>query len=110
MARSYSQEFLLDLHMRQSEDLGTRLARACVEANLPMAHVARALGVTKLSVFFWFRGGNIRETNAKRVEALLRIIREDMKNGTLPAKTIADAKAFVDSIIAPVEVPQNQGS
>lgn len=99
MARPYSQKFLLNLQKADSTRLGVKLGRLCVEANLPAAYVAKALETSRISIYNWFRGGGIREEKRKVVEVFMDLVEQDMKSGMLPAKTLFDAKMYIESMI-----------
>ena len=99
MARSYSQKFLLALQEADSNRLGVKLGRLCVEANLPAAYVAKALETSRISIYNWFRGGGIREDKRRRIEVFMDLVQEDMKNGLLPAVNTITAKLYIESMI-----------
>jgi hypothetical protein len=99
MSRSYSQEFRLKLYRSDTKSLGVALGVACVEANLPAKYVAPVLNVSRMTIHSWFRGSAIRHRHHKLVSALISIIREDMSKGVLPAKSVADAKGWLRSVI-----------
>ncbi len=103
MPRTYSEEFLRKLHDDENlaNDLGIELAKICVKANIPMTYVAKALGVTKLTVFYWFRGRQIRDFRRRNVIRFITLVEHDLKNGALPARTMVDAKRYVTALLAP---------
>ena len=41
MPKKYSQDFLLDLNNLDGDRIGVQLAKACVNADLPMTEVAK---------------------------------------------------------------------
>jgi len=99
MSRTYSEEFLIELHKANPNRAGTALALACVKANLPAKYVAVALEVTRMTVFSWFRGKPIRHKNLLKVETLTDLIESDTAKGILPAKSISAAKAYIEEMI-----------
>lgn len=101
MARTYSEKFLRELADNENLDqkLGINLAKLCVKANLPIAYVARALGVTKLTVFHWFRGREIRNNRRVAVTAFMSLVERDMESGALPAANVLSAKSYIQSMI-----------
>ena len=99
MARSYSEKFLLALQKADSASLGVKLGRLCVEANLPSAYVARALEVSRVTMYKWFRGQGIREDKRRTVEVFIDLVSEDMKQGLLPATTMFSAKLYIENMI-----------
>ena len=99
MPRTYSEPFLIELYKSNPNRAGTALALACVKANLPAKYVAVALEVTRMTVFSWFRGKPIRHKNLLKVETLTDLIESDTAKGILPAKNIAEAKAYIEEMI-----------
>ena len=99
MSRSYSEAFLIELHKANPNRAGTALALACVKANLPAKYVAEALEVTRMTVFSWFRGQPIRHKNLLKVETLTDLIESDTAKGFLPAKTVKEAKAYLEDMV-----------
>lgn len=99
MARPYSQKFLLDLNRNENTGTGVDMAKLCVECNLPASYVAKALDVSRMTVYSWFRGRAIRTSLLPKVEAFVKLVREDMAAGVLPAKTIFDAKIYLDKMV-----------
>ena len=99
MSRSYSEAFLIELHKANPNRAGTALALACVKANLPAKYVAMALEVTRMTVFSWFRGQPIRHKNLLKVETLTDLIESDTAKGILPAKTVKEAKEYLEDMV-----------
>lgn len=100
MSKTYGEKFLLELSKRSEEKrLGLELARACVKANIPAAYAAIALETSPTTVYGWFRGRGIREQKYKLVEALIEFLKADLDRGRLPAKSIPDAKAYIEDLI-----------
>ena len=99
MSRTYSEAFLIELHKADPNRAGTALALACVKANLPAKYVAKALEVTRMSVFSWFRGKPIRHKNMLKVETFTDLVESDTAKGILPAKNTAAAKAYIEEMI-----------
>lgn len=52
----YSAHLIRDVQSAPQWFLGVRLGRICVERNIPVADVAKFLGATRMTVYFWFRG------------------------------------------------------
>ena len=99
MSRSYSEAFLIELHKANPNRAGTALALACVKANLPAKYVAMTLDVTRMTIFSWFRGQPIRHKNLLKVETLTDLIESDTAKGILPARTVKDAKAYLEDMV-----------
>jgi len=98
MSRSYGQKFLLGLHKCEGDGLGVTLARSCVGANLPAKYVALALGVSRMTVYNWFRNKPVCDKYKLRVEALIALIKQDTAQGVLPAKGVIDAKLYMEAL------------
>jgi hypothetical protein len=99
VARSYGQKFLLELTQNDDSLLGVQLARLCVDANLPAAYVARALEVSSMTVYKWFRGMGVRENKRRAIEVFMYLVRQDMEAGLLPATNTASAKEYIRNMI-----------
>jgi hypothetical protein len=99
MPRTYGDKLLLKLQGGDSNLLGVRLGRLCVEANLPISYVAPALEVSKNTVHLWFRGRVMNEQRRKVVEAFMHLVEQDMKDGVLPAKSMKHAKTYIEGMI-----------
>ena len=99
MSRTYSEAFLIELHKANPNRAGTALALACVKANLPAKFIAETLEVSRMTVFSWFRGNPIRHKNLLKVETLTDLIESDTAKGKLPAKTVKEAKAYLEDMV-----------
>lgn len=99
MARPYGQKFLLALERSKQDTLGLKLARLCVDANLPAAYVAKALNTSATTVYSWFRGQGIREKRRKEVEVFIDLLKQDFRDGALPVRTTDDAAEYISSMI-----------
>ena len=78
--------------------LGLRLARVCVEAELPAAYVAQVLGVSRMTIHTWFRGGNVHSSKVDKVIVFVQLVREDLKAGRLPVKTTQAAREYLQEM------------
>jgi hypothetical protein len=99
MARTYGDKFLLELRDADPTRIGVRLARLCVDANLPAAYVAKVLETSRTTVYEWFRGQPMKELNVNRVEAFMHLVTEDMQIGKLPVKNTREAKQYLSEMI-----------
>lgn len=103
MPRPYSDSFLRELQNNTSDGLGVELAKVCVDSNLSAVHVASALEVSRNTVYSWFRGQGVHENKRRRIENLIELIKLDTREGRLPARSVKEAKLYIESIIgAPV--------
>lgn len=99
MARPYSQKFLLELHKNNgASGPGLVLARLCVECNIPASYVAKALDVSRMTIYSWFRGKDIRRSLLPKVEAFTKLLNEDASVGALPAKSNVDARLYIEKL------------
>lgn len=70
--RGYSLYFVKQVEQANPELLGVKLAKACIDKDVPAAYVAQALGVSKQAVYAWFVGRfQPNGTLTPKVEALL---------------------------------------
>lgn len=99
MPRTYGDRVLILLQQGDPSLLGVRLGRLCVEANLPVAYVATALEVSRNTVHSWFRGQVMNERKRKVVEAFMYLVEQDMREGTLPARSTKAAKSYIEDMI-----------
>lgn len=99
MPRPYGSKFLIALHKSKEDRLGIKLARVCVEANLPATLVAKALNTSSTTVYSWFRGQGIREHTRKSVEVFINLVTKDLAGARLPVKDYDDAVEYIDDIL-----------
>jgi hypothetical protein len=99
MPRTYSQEFIDTLNKKNPNITGIGLAQACIRANLPAKYVAEALEVTRMTVHSWFRGKPVRDNNRQLIEVFTDLVESDTAKGLLPAKNVAEAKAYIEAMI-----------
>ena len=96
MPKSYSPEYVRAIHsVGLHDNLGVQLARACIKANLPIIAVSKLLGVSRMTVHTWFRGGDMRDKSAEMVKTLLKVIEADTARGVLPLAGFKEARAYV---------------
>lgn len=101
MPRPYSDKFLLSLQQELEEpSLGIELARLCVAANIPATYVAVALETTRITVYCWFRGQEIRsKQRRKTVRVFMDLLRGDLERGVLPVKSLKEAKVYIENLV-----------
>jgi len=97
MAKQYSEKYLLSLNGLNEKRLGVQLGKKCVKANLPPSMIAEVIGVSRMSVYSWFRGSPIRSKTVDRIEKLIDIIDQYIEAGELPVSSTIDAKKFIDT-------------
>ena len=100
MPKSYSPEYVKMLDaVVMADNLGIVLAKACVKANLPLKLVAKVLGVSRMTVHTWFRGGDIQTGRKPLVITFLKVIEEDTAKGVLPLADFKSAKKYVHDLL-----------
>tara|TARA_R100000742_G_C4179668_1_gene15221 strand:- start:146 stop:487 length:342 start_codon:yes stop_codon:yes gene_type:complete len=105
MPKKYSQEFLLNLNNLDGDRMGVQLAKACVNADLPITEVAKVFGVSRMTLHNWFRGAPIRDKNTQKIKAFLvalnQVWTDQFENHTeeLPLSHQKLAKEFLETRI-----------
>lgn len=99
MPRTYSDKLILLLSADESNHIGKQLGRVCVKANLPMLYVAEALGVSRMTLFNWFRGGVVRASFEPSILAFIALVEKDTEDGKLPANGFRFAKKYIETMI-----------
>jgi hypothetical protein len=100
MSRPYSPQFLSGLN--KADDtyrIGYKMAKLCVAAKLPAKYVAVALEVSRATIHNWFRGAVLRGKNEDMALAFIRLVQKDLEAGVLPAKSVKEAKAYIEDMI-----------
>ena len=77
---AYSQKVIDDV-MNTPKSLGNQLGRWAIHYDLPAAKLAKALGVSRQTVYNWFTGTEVFVAYQSRVENMLRIMQHS-KNKT----------------------------
>lgn len=95
MVAVYSEQFLLKLARSNSSKLGTRLGKVCVDANLPPLQVAKALNVSRWTIYRWFRDADIKVKDRENIKAFISMVEGGLADGFLPALTLSDAKRYL---------------
>ena len=79
------------------ESLGMSLARLCIKANLPVLYVSAMLGVSRMTLHTWYRGGEIRQSRHEKIETFMRLIDDDLQDGTLPKQNLNETKKYAEA-------------
>jgi len=96
MAKNYTERFLRDQTSFNESRLGIQFGRLCVKANLPPSMIANALGVSRQTVYNWFKGKAVRGKNIEKIEEYTCTIQEALEvYKTLPASNTLIAKQFI---------------
>jgi hypothetical protein len=78
--------------------LGVQLARLCVDAGIPATYLAALLKTTRMTVYSWFRGQDIRKKHRPAVRALVDLMRKDFEEGLLPTKSLQHAREYIEAL------------
>lgn len=70
---AYSQN-VIDLVMASQKTPGNQLGRWAIHLDFPVTKIAKALGVTRQTVYNWFEGKDVFIAYQNRVELLLTIM------------------------------------
>jgi|TARA_R110000803_G_scaffold71132_1_gene134233 predicted regulator of amino acid metabolism with ACT domain len=107
MPKKYSQEFLVELNTLDETRLGVQLAKACVNAELPITEIAKVFEVSRMTVHSWFRGSPIRDKNESKIKRFLVALdgawKAQLENHTqdLPISEMKKARTFLETNIIP---------
>lgn len=77
------------------------LAKKCIAANIPSTMVAKLMGVSRQTIYAWFRGGEIQPERLPMVQTLIKIIDQDTAKRILPLKDYKSSKDYYNSLIGP---------
>lgn len=79
----------------ETRTLGQELILLCNEARLPVVYVSQVLQVSRMTMYVWAKGGTIRKAKHAKIRALMRAVKGDMESGRLPAKSVREARSFL---------------
>jgi len=91
----FTERYLRDLYSFNNKRLGVQFGQLCVKANLPPSEVAKVLGVSRMTLYNWFKGKALRSKNIERIETLTEIINNNFELNTLPVQSHKQAKEFI---------------
>ena len=74
MPKPISNEFKEQLKMNDSKFIGVELAKVCVEYNFQIIDLAKAFGVSRMTIHNWFRGAYVRRLNFIKISEFLDFI------------------------------------
>ncbi|NDG31925.1 transposase family protein [bacterium] len=60
MAIGYSQQLINDNKLADKRKIGVLLGRVCIKHNISVADVSAYFGVSRQTVYNWFRGTEVR--------------------------------------------------
>ena len=99
MARSYSEGFITLVEEADPSRVGIMLAKVCLKAKLPAKYVAKAMNVSRMTMYSWFRGKPLRDKNQELVKIFIAIVEDDLARGILPVNGIDKAKSYIENIV-----------
>lgn len=98
MPPKYSHALVEAVRSAHVRELGQDLALVCIDANLPAAYVAQVLGVSRMTLHTWFRGGVINDRKHTVIRAFIKLLKEDTARGVLPVKTLSEARSYLQEM------------
>ena len=102
MPKGYSSELVESLRYKTVKDgIGVVLAKKCIAANIPSTMVAEVLGVSRQTIYAWFRGAEIQSERIPLIKAFIRTIEKDTAAKILPLKDYKSSKQYYISLIGP---------
>lgn len=73
MARGYTIKFRQMIRDADQTKIGVQLAQVCIQNDIPVIDVAEFMGVTKMTVYHWFKGKtNVLGPHKEKVERLIQ--------------------------------------
>ena len=72
MAKGYSSLTIQEIQQANPTLLGVKLAKICVDRNIPVSDVAEFFGVSRVTVYSWFRGKAV--VSGKHADKMQKLI------------------------------------
>lgn len=94
MARTLSKSTIEQV--ANSSDIVVDLVKTCLKVKLPMSYAAAMLGVSRMTLHSWMRGGPMRYGRDVRIQAFIDLIEEDVANGELPKKDLKETRMYAE--------------
>jgi hypothetical protein len=85
-----------------------QLAKVAVEAKLPVMYVASMLGLSRMTLHTWYRGGEVRESRREKIETFIALINDDIQAGVLPKDTLLETKDYAERFSGRPVAPANK--
>lgn len=74
--RGYLSSFVEEVNKANRKKLGVQLAKRCIANDIPVIDIADYFGVTRMTIYSWFRGKtNVPERKREKVQSLLDKLR-----------------------------------
>jgi hypothetical protein len=100
--KGYSSDLVAYLRYKTIKDgIGVVLAKKCIAANIPSTIVAKVMGVSRQTIYAWFRGAEIQSERIPMVKAFIRTIEKDTAAKILPLQDYKSSKQYYISLIGP---------
>jgi transcriptional regulator with XRE-family HTH domain len=72
MSKGYLSSFVNDVKAADQKKIGVRLALLCISNDIPVTDVAEYFGVTRMTIYTWFRGkNNVPEKHHVKMQKLI---------------------------------------
>jgi predicted transcriptional regulator len=72
MSKGYSSLTIQEIQQANPTLLGVKLAKICVDRNIPVSDVAEFFGVSRVTVYSWFRGKAV--VSGKHADKMQKLI------------------------------------
>jgi hypothetical protein len=98
MPTKYGDQLVAAVLSSDVRSLGEELALLCIKANLSAVYVAQVLGVSRMTIHTWFRGGSIRPRKKAKIRSFMKILKEDLENGALPVTSVVEGRKYLQGM------------
>jgi DNA invertase Pin-like site-specific DNA recombinase len=71
MSYTYHKDFIAKVNELDSHILGVKLAKHCIANNISVVEISKILGASRMTIYRWFTGEDIRKKNRLAVKAYL---------------------------------------
>lgn len=73
MSKGYTSKFIRAVQDADQNKLGVQLAKVCIDNDIPVNDVAQFIGVTRMTVYFWFKGEmNVGDKHKEKIQKLVQ--------------------------------------
>lgn len=77
-SRGYSYAFVKEIKEGDASHIGVQLGLYCIEQNIPVHEVSKALGVSRHAIYTWFRGKfTPRPAQVEKIKAFMGVASTD---------------------------------
>ena len=71
MIAGYSPKILEMVKNGDSDSFGVKFAKFCIAKKLSVEYVSKELGVTRMTLYRWFAGQDIRKKNREAIKSFM---------------------------------------